>query len=266
MKRTGMLAYGLSAYAVGMASLVFMIGWLGNFLPRSIDSQPVSYFWEAVVINFFVFAAFGIQHSVMARPAFKAWWTKVIPEAAERSTYVLASGVAMILLMLSWQPMGGAIWTVDYQPARCALHTLYLIGWGILVGSTFALNHFDLFGLRQVWLYFRGSSYEALEFKTPGPYRFVRHPLYVGWLTLAWATPDMTIAHLSFAVLTTVYILMAIRWEERDLVEYHGEDYRRYQDQTPMLIPSMNFSKSAAASSTGNHRSGSPSDSVAGPA
>lgn len=248
MKRAAILAYGVLSYTVGSASLLFMIGWLGNFVPRSIDSRPVSYLWEAVAINLFVFAAFSIQHSVMARPAFKAWWTKVIPQAAERSTYVLASGLAMFLMMLSWQPMGGTIWSVEYQPVRCILHTVYLLGWGILVGSTFALNHFDLFGLRQTWLYFRNRPYVELEFKTPGPYRFVRHPLYVGWLTLAWATPNMTFAHFAFAILTTVYILVAIGWEEKDLVDYHGDDYRRYRESTPMLIPSLPGTGEAAPS------------------
>ncbi|MFK7735733.1 MAG: methanethiol S-methyltransferase [Pirellulaceae bacterium] len=245
MKNCVMLMYGIFAYGVGLGSILFMMGWLGNFIPKSIDSTPVSRLGEALLINFFVFAAFGIQHSVMARPAFKAWWTKVIPEAAERSTYVLFSGVAMLLLMFSWQPLGGAIWSIDYQPARCILHTLYFAGWGILFGSTFALNHFDLFGLRQVWFYFHGKPYEVLQFKTPGPYRFVRHPLYVGWLMLAWATPDMTLAHLGFAVMTTAYILIAIRWEERDLVNFHGDDYIRYQAKTPMLIPSLSTRESS---------------------
>ncbi|HBE67004.1 MAG TPA: hypothetical protein DDW52_02540 [Planctomycetaceae bacterium] len=239
MKRWIILLYGLCAYGFAMASLFYMIGWLGNWLPRSIDAAPSESLAIAALINLFVFVAFGIQHSVMARPAFKKALTKLIPESAERSTYVLCSGVCLFAIMLLWQPMGGQIWKVDNQPLRCVLHSIYAIGWVVLVGSTFALNHFDLFGLRQVWLQFRGKPYTHLEFAAPGPYRFVRHPIYVGWIILAWATPDMTWTHLVFAVATTLYIVKAIGWEEKDLVDYHGKVYESYRDRTPKLIPSL---------------------------
>ena len=256
MKRAAILLYGIGSYAAGMASLVYMIAWLGNILiPRSMDSPATNSLGFAVIINLTVFFVFCVQHSLMARPAFKEWWTKVIPESAERSTYVLFSGLALFAVMLCWQPLGGDICRIENQAIRCAIHTLYVVGWVILVGSTFALNHFDLFGLRQVWLQFRNRPYTHLDFATPGPYRLVRHPLYVGWLTLAWATPDMTIAHLAFALGTTAYILVAIRWEERDLVEFHGELYEDYRRKTPMLVPKLSGgseARSPAASSVGS--------------
>lgn len=238
MRRFMILAYGLLAYAIGMASLLYMVPWLGGFwIPNAIDSQPTSNFWIALATNFSLFMLFCIQHSVMARPKFKQWWTKIIPASTERSTYVLFSGVALFVVMLGWQPMGGVVWNATDTSARVLLWSLYALGWGVLVGSTFALNHFDLFGLRQVWLEFRGQAYTPLEFQVPGPYKLVRHPLYVGWLMLAWATPKMTMTHLLFAVATLVYILIAIRWEERDLVDYHGEKYEDYRNSTPKLIP-----------------------------
>ena len=253
--RLPILVYGIAAYCVGFASLVYMIGWLGNFLvPISIDSQPTQSLAVPLAINTVVFLVFCVQHSVMARPKFKERWTKVIPESAERATYVLFSGVALFVVMLCWQPLGGHLWNIENQPIRCTLHTLYVAGWAILVGSTFALNHFDLFGLRQVWLQFRGKPYTPLKFATPGPYKLVRHPLYVGWLTLAWATPSMSIAHLAFALATTAYILKAIRWEEIDLIEMHGDTYRSYQRQTPMLIPnSLPAKKTASIEATSSH-------------
>ncbi|MCA9191794.1 MAG: isoprenylcysteine carboxylmethyltransferase family protein [Planctomycetales bacterium] len=238
MKRTLILGYGLISYAIGLASLLYMVPWLGGFLvPNAIDSSPSQPLLPALAVNGLLFLLFGIQHSVMARPKFKAWWTAIIPKSTERSTYVLASGIAMFILMLFWQPTGGIIWTVTNVYAQSALWTLYALGWAILVGSTFALNHFDLFGLRQVWLAFRDQEYSPLQFKVPGPYKYVRHPLYVGWLLLAWATPTMTVTHLLFALATAGYILLAIRWEERDLIDYHGHVYREYRANTPMLIP-----------------------------
>ena len=182
----------------------------------------------------------------MARPAFKKALTKLVPESAERSTYVLFSGIFLTAMMLLWQPMGGDIWRIEYLPVRCLLHGIYALGWVVLVGSTFALNHFDLFGLRQVWLQFQGQPYSDLKFATPGPYRFVRHPIYVGWIILAWATPEMTWTHFAFAVATTLYIAKAITWEEKDLVNYHGDLYRAYQNATPKLIPNVSGEKAPA--------------------
>jgi methanethiol S-methyltransferase len=174
---------------------------------------------------------------VMARPAFKRVWTRVVPEPVERSTYVLASSLALILLFWLWQPLGGVVWDVQNPVGRAILWGGFAFGWGLVLITTFLINHFDLFGLRQVWFHLRGQPYRPLTFGTPGPYRLVRHPLYVGWFFAFWATPTMTVAHLVFAVMTTAYILVAIQFEERDLVAAHPE-YASYRARVPMLIPS----------------------------
>jgi methanethiol S-methyltransferase len=180
---------------------------------------------------------FGVQHSVMARPKFKQWWTRFVAEPVERSTYVMFSNLALVLLFWQWQPMGGVIWDVQDPIGRTILHGLLGVGLLIVVIATFLIIHFDLFGLRQVWLYLRGKSYTSLAFTTPGPYKVIRHPMYVGWLLAFWATPTMTIAHLAFAAGMTIYIFIAIRYEERDLVEVHGEAYADYRRKVPMIIP-----------------------------
>jgi protein-S-isoprenylcysteine O-methyltransferase Ste14 len=240
MRRLILLIYGVTCYAMGLASLVYMIGWLGNVVvPRSIDSEPAGSVLKAVLMNVGLFAVFAVQHSVMARPAFKTWLTRFMPESAERSTYILFSGLALVLLMVFWQPMGMNVWDVQNSVGRIMLYSLYGLGWVILVGSTFVLNHFDLFGLRQVWLNFRNRPYTHLNFATPGPYRFVRHPIYVGWIMLVWAAPTMSAAHLAFALATTVYIVIAIQFEEKDLISIHGDTYTEYRRRTPMLIPSV---------------------------
>jgi protein-S-isoprenylcysteine O-methyltransferase Ste14 len=181
---------------------------------------------------------FAVQHSLMARPFFKERWTKVVPKEAERSTYVLFSSLALILMFWQWQPMGGIVWNVQDPVARGLLLSLFAFGWLLVLATTFLINHFDLFGLRQVTLYLMGKEYTRLPFKTPGLYKFVRHPLYVGWFFAFWATPTMTAAHLVFALATTAYILIAIQWEERDLVNEHGKAYENYRRNVPMLIPS----------------------------
>jgi protein-S-isoprenylcysteine O-methyltransferase Ste14 len=238
MKRILVFAYGVTSYVICLGAFFYLAGFLGNLLvPRSMDAAPVGPLGEALLVNTLLLGAFALQHSVMARPRFKAWWTRFVPTPAERSTYVMFTNLALILLFWQWRPMGGVIWDVQDPTGRVLLHALYVIGWLIVLGTTFLINHFDLFGLRQVWLYWRGQPYTALGFKTPGPYRVVRHPLYVGWLTAFWATPTMTTAHLVFAVGMTLYILVAIRFEERDLVAYHGEAYADYRRTVPMLIP-----------------------------
>ncbi len=240
MRRHMILGYGVGSYAIGMGSLVYMIGWLGNLVvPQSIDSAATGPLGRALLIIAGLFVAFALQHSVMARPRFKAWWTRFVPEAAERATYVLFSGIAIMAVMLLWQPMGMNVWNVQHPTGQVLLYSFYGLGWMILVGSTFVLNHFDLFGLRQVWLQFRNQPYTHLDFATPGPYRMVRHPLYVGWITLAWATPTMSVAHFAFAMATTTYILIAIQYEERDLIGFHGDAYVEYRQRTPMLIPKL---------------------------
>ena len=181
---------------------------------------------------------FAIQHSVMARPAFKRWWTRLVPEAVERSTYVLLSSLALVALFAWWQPIGGTIWNAT-GAARTAVIALYLLGWALLLYTTFLIDHFDLFGLKQVWRRLTGAPYQPPQFYTPSLYRIVRHPLYIGWLTIFWAAPTMTLAHLVFALATTAYILIAIQLEERDLVDAFGERYVTYRRDTPMLIPRL---------------------------
>jgi protein-S-isoprenylcysteine O-methyltransferase Ste14 len=236
-KRISIFLYGVVSYAVFFGTFLYAIGFIGNIaVPRSIDSAPQGLLWQALIINTVLLALFAIQHSVMARPAFKRWWTRIIPEPAERSTYTLFASLLLIALFAFWQPIGGVIWDVQDPVGRAVLYGAYAFGWTLVLVTTFLINHFDLFGLRQVWLYLRGKAYTPLRFVTPGPYRMVRHPIYVGWLFAFWATPTMTAAHLFFAVVTTAYILIAIRLEERDLVQMHPE-YRGYRKQVPMLIP-----------------------------
>jgi protein-S-isoprenylcysteine O-methyltransferase Ste14 len=175
----------------------------------------------------------------MARPAFKRWWTRLVPKPVERSTYVLFSSLALLLLFYVWQPMGGTLWDVRDPILRGVIYGLFASGWLVVLVATFLINHFDLFGMRQVWLYLNRMPYTPLVFKTPVFYRYVRHPLYVGWLLTFWATPTMTAAHLVFAMATTAYILIAIRFEERDLVAVHGAAYEAYRRQVPMLVPGI---------------------------
>jgi len=235
--RVAAFFYGVACYLVFLASFLYAVGFLGNFaVPKSIDSGPQSAFIVALAIDALLLGLFAVQHSVMARPWFKARWTRIVPKAVERSTYVLLSSVALLLLFWKWQPMGGEIWNVDSMIGRVSLYSLYACGWVTVLIATCLINHFDLFGLRQVWLYLRGRPYTALEFRMPGPYRYVRHPLYVGWLMVFWSAPVMTAAHLVFAVATTAYILIAIQLEERDLVRSHPE-YAEYRRQVPMLVP-----------------------------
>jgi protein-S-isoprenylcysteine O-methyltransferase Ste14 len=237
-KRIGVFAYGVVSYAIFFATFLYTIGFLGNVgVPRSIDSPREGSLAAAVVIDVLLLALFALQHSVMARPAFKRWWTQYVAEPAERSTYVLFSSLALILLFWQWRPLGGVVWDVQDPTLRMALQGAFATGFLVVLVTTFLINHFDLFGLRQVWFHLRGEPYRPLGFVTPGPYRLVRHPLYVGWLLAFWATPTMTAAHLLFAVATTAYILIAIRFEERDLVTFHGPRYAEYRARVPMLLP-----------------------------
>lgn len=240
MKRFAAFTYGVICYVIFFGTFQYAVGFLGNFIvPKSIDSTPDGPLGQALLINALLLGLFAVQHSVMARPAFKRWWTRFVPKPVERSTYVLFSSLALIVLFVFWQPMGGVIWHVQNPVGQAVLYGLCALGWGIVLVATFLINHFDLFGLRQVWLYLRGKEYRPLSFVTPGPYRRVRHPIYVGFIIAFWATPTMTAAHLFFALLTTAYILIGIRLEERDLVTYHGERYREYSKQVPMLVPRL---------------------------
>jgi methanethiol S-methyltransferase len=239
MKRLAIFLYGVICYAIFFATFLYAIGFIGNlWVPKSIDSAPSASLITALAINLGLLGLFAVQHSVMARPAFKRWWTRLIPESAERSTYTLLSSLALIALFAFWQPMGGIVWTVQSTSGQALLYAAYAFGWGLLLLATFQINHFDLFGLRQVWLQFIGEPYRPLAFKTPALYRYVRHPLYVGWLFIFWATPTMTVAHLLFAIATTAYILIGIQLEERDLATAHPE-YVEYRRRVPMLVPSL---------------------------
>jgi protein-S-isoprenylcysteine O-methyltransferase Ste14 len=237
MKRVLVFAYGVVAYALFLGTFLYAIGFIGNVLvPKSLDSTPTSGFGTALSIDLLLLGLFAVQHSVMARPAFKRLLTSVLPQPAERSTYVLASSLALLLLFWQWQPLGGVIWNIENPAGRAVMYAAFAFGWLLVLVTTFLINHFDLFGLRQVWTYLRGRSYEPLHFVMPGPYRLVRHPLYVGWLFAFWATPAMTATHLLFAVMTTGYILVAIQLEEHDLIAAHPE-YAEYRRHVPMLIP-----------------------------
>ena len=237
-KRIAVFAYGVVSYAVFFATFLYAIAFIGNFaVPKTLDGVPRDPFTVALAVNLGLLSLFAVQHSVMARPWFKERWTRIVPPAAERSTYVFLSSLALILLFWQWRPMGGVVWSIENAAARNVILALFAFGWTLVLVATFLINHFDLFGLRQVWLYLRGEPYTALPFGTPGPYRLVRHPLYVGWFFAFWMTPTMTATHLLFAVMTTAYILVAIQFEERDLVRSHGRDYEEYRQRVPMLIP-----------------------------
>ncbi len=233
------LAYGAATYSLFLLTFLYAVGFLGNLVvPKSLDSGPVGPWQAALAIDLALLSLFAIQHSLMARQGFKRLLTRFIPAAAERSTYVLASSLALLLLFWQWQPLGGVIWNVENSLGRASLYAGFAFGWALVLTATFAINHFDLFGLRQTWRAFVGKPQTGLPFKTPFFYRTVRHPLYVGWLFTFWCTPTMTVTHLLFAVVTTAYILVAIQLEERDLMKAHPE-YREYRRQVPMLVPAV---------------------------
>ena len=237
-KRLSIFLFGVVSYAIFFGTFLYAVGFIGNFgVPRTLDSVASASFGSALLIDLGLLGLFAIQHSVMARPAFKRWFTRLVPVSAERSTYVLLSSVALIAMFAWWQPLGGVVWTVSDSTARGVLWGCFAFGWLLVLVSTFLINHFDLFGLRQIWLQLVGRQYTDLAFGTPGPYRLVRHPLYVGWLFVFWATPTMTISHLVFASATTGYILIGIQLEERDLIAHHGKAYQDYRVRVPMLIP-----------------------------
>jgi len=238
MKRFPVLLYGLVSYLLFFGTFLYAFGFVGNlFVPKSIDGDPQVPLFQAILINASLLLLFALQHSIMARPAFKRWWTKFVPEPMERSTYVLLSSLCLLLLVWQWQPMGGFIWAIENPVGKSIMTGLFITGWLIVLLSTFMINHFDLFGLRQVWFYFIGKKYEPLRFRIPFFYKYVRHPLYFGWLLAFWATPVMSAAHLLFALLTTGYILTAIKFEEKDLITHFGNKYTEYKKKVPMILP-----------------------------
>ena len=239
MARFFTLAYGLLVYAFFLTTFVYAIGFTGNFgVPKSIDTGPTVPLTEALIVDVLLLALFAVQHSVMARRSFKRWWTRIVAPAMERSTYVLASTVALALLLCQWRPIPEpVVWNVDSIAGMNALLAMFWLGWVVLLTSTFLINHFELFGLRQVFARLANRPPPEQEFRTPFFYRYVRHPIYLGFLIAFWATPTMTARHLLFAIATTGYILIGIWFEERDLIALFGDQYRRYREQVSMLIP-----------------------------
>jgi len=237
-KRIATFIYGVISYLLFLGTFLYAIGFIGNLVvPKSIDSGRTGSLSEALLIDAGLLTLFAVQHSLMARPWFKRAWTRLVPQPAERSTYVLLSSVALLLLFWQWQPIGGVVWSIEQPVIQMVIYALYATGWLLVLAATFLINHFDLFGLRQVFLFLIGRPYTQLKFGTPILYRHVRHPLYLGWLFAFWSTPVMTVAHLVFAIATTAYIFVAIQLEEKDLVNAFGDDYRRYKKSVPMIIP-----------------------------
>ncbi len=239
MKRTLIFLFGVLSYAFFFVTFLYSIGFIGNIgVPKSIDSAPILPLGISLLINLGLLTLFAVQHSGMARPAFKRWLTKFIPQAAERSTYVLLSTICLALLMAFWAPLGGVIWDVSTPWAAGTLTGLYFASWGFLLYATFLIDHFDLFGLRQVFYALKDQKAPHLEFKTRTLYRIVRHPIYVGWLGIMWFTPTMTVTHFVFAAVSSLYIVVGIKLEERDLEAMHPE-YTEYKRQVPALVPSL---------------------------
>jgi len=230
--------YGLAVYCLFVAVFLYAVGFVADWLvPKSIDSGEPGDLAASLLVNAALLAVFAIQHSMMARPGFKAWWTTIVPSSLERSTYVLLSDLALALLFWQWQPLPDVVWHVEDPAGAMALRGLSALGWLMALASTFAISHFDLFGLRQVYLYLRDERYRQVDFRLVGLYKLVRHPLMLGFIIAFWATPHMTVGHLFFAVATTLYIFIALQLEERDLLAHFGEKYREYKKQVPMILP-----------------------------
>jgi protein-S-isoprenylcysteine O-methyltransferase Ste14 len=249
--RVAFLAWGVLCYAAFFAVFLYAIAFVGDFgvAPKTIDSGEPGPLGLALVVNLGLLSLFALQHSVMARPGFKRVWTRIVPEPAERPTYVLLSSLLLAVLFALWQPIGGTVWEITSPAGASFLLALYFAGWAMLLYSTALIDHFDLFGVRQAWLAFRGRPYTSHPFKTPGLYKHMRHPLYVSWAIIFWSAPVMSVGHLLFAVVTTAYMLVAVLFEERDLVQHFGDAYRRYQESTPRYFPRFGRERKAGEAS-----------------
>lgn len=259
MRRWIFFAFGVACHVFFLALYAAFAGFVaGVLVPKSIDSSLEGGASIDVLIagavDLALIGMFGLQHSIMARPWFKRWWTRYVPEAIERSTYVLVSCIALLVLMWQWRGIPLTIWDVQHPFGRAALWGLFVAGWLLVPTVTFMINHFDLFGTRQVWLHLQGKSYTTLKFRTPMLYRRMRHPLYLGWAIAFWATPTMTLGHLLFAATLTGYMVLATFFEEKDLVSLHGEEYREYQRQVPKFVPQLGWAGRGAASAKANER------------
>jgi protein-S-isoprenylcysteine O-methyltransferase Ste14 len=239
MNRYFAITFGAISYALFLAVFVYAIGFVGGLTPRSVDSAIAAPVGHAVAVDVLLLTLFAVQHSVMARPAFKRWWTRYVPQPIERSTYVLFASVVLALVLWQWRAMPAVVWDVTWQPARLAIWTLFGLGWGVVLASTFMIDHFELFGLRQVIAVWRSRPQAETGFRTTLFYRVVRHPLNLGFIVAFWAAPTMTAGHLLFAAMTTGWILVAMQLEERDLVTALGARYAAYRETVPMLVPGL---------------------------
>lgn len=245
------LFYGTVAYVIFLGAFLYAIGFVGNIgVSKSIDSGEAGSLVPSLLINAALLGIFAVQHTGMARKGFKRWWTRFVPQPIERSTYVLLTSLALLLLFWQWRPLPDVIWSIESQAGQAVAYALFGVGWVTVLLATFMINHFDLFGLRQVWLRFQDAPYRDLGFRTPGFYKYVRHPIQVGFIIAFWATPAMTVGHLMFALVTTVYIIIAVKmFEERDLLREHDETYRTYMDQVGGFIPKGRYRGAGKAAS-----------------
>ncbi|WKE65517.1 methyltransferase [Gallaecimonas kandeliae] len=237
MARAFPLAYGALCYLLFLALFLYLIGFVGNLVPMGIDAKPTAPAWPGLAVDLGLVALFGLQHSIMARAWYKAWLARLLPEWMERSTYVLATNLVLLVLYFYWQPLGGEIWTFQSPVAKALLWGLFGLGWLLVLVGSFLIDHWDLFGLKQVWCQAYGKAYHHPHFHTPSLYRLVRHPMMLGMLLAFWATPVMSGGHLLFSLAMSAYILIALYFEEKDLVRYHGAEYLRYRQQVPRLCP-----------------------------
>ena len=242
MERHTALIFGITSYIIALATITYLFLFIGNLLvPNSVDASPAAHWFIAIITNTALILMFALQHSIMARKSFKRIWLRFIPACIERSTYVLCTSIVLASVLYFWEPIGGTIWLVEHPIGAGILRGMYAFGWITVLVAIWLTNHFELFGIRQVWLFFRKQSYTQLPFTTRWMYRYIRHPLYLGWLFAFWSTPHMTIGHLFFALLLTAYIVAAIPFEEEDLIEDYGDQYRDYRERVPKMIPTVSY-------------------------